>query len=223
MHERRSRTRAMACMRPSAAFEEWSVILERLREETRAEHERIERSLDLTRPGRTARDVAGLLVGFYGFYAPWERAAGGTFAAAGMGAFFERRRKVLCLERDLRFHLGEGADVSSLPACDRMPDMTSVPKALGSMYVLEGSTLGGQIIARHFRRHVPGLEDGRGCSFFECYGAGVGMMWREFQGVLRAHSTSRGADDTMVAAARETFVLLQDWLHDTAVRQADHE
>jgi heme oxygenase len=101
-----------------------------------------------------------------------------------------------------------------------MPDLSGVSRILGSMYVLEGSTLGGQIIARHFRRHVAGLEDGRGCSFFECYGPDVGTRWREFQGVLRAHS-SPSADDTMVAAAGETFVLLQSWLHD-AVRQADH-
>lgn len=198
-----------------------NVIVERLRRETRGHHERIERELDVLRPGRTAGDVRDLLAAFYGFYVPWERAAGETLAAAGLGEFFDARRKVRFLQSDLEYHLGAGVDVSSVRTCDRMPDTTTVQNAMGSMYVLEGSTLGGQIIARHFREHVPGLEGGRGCSFFTCYGSDVGMKWRQFQGVLRAHS-SPASDDAIVAAACETFVLLQDWLHDT-IRQVDHK
>jgi heme oxygenase len=195
------------------------VIVERLRAETRGEHESIERVLDLGRPGWTAGEVGRLLVGMYGFYEPWERVAGGVLAGNGLGGLMEGRRKVPALERDLRFHVGEAVDFLTLPRCDWLPDISGPAGVLGSMYVLEGSTLGGQIIARHFRQHVPGLEGGQGCSFFECYGADVGRMWREFQRALSAHS-SPAVDDRIVASARETFVCMQTWLND-AIRRAD--
>jgi heme oxygenase len=182
----------------------------------------MERELDLMRPGWTRAGVGRLVAGFYGFYEPWEREAGAVLSRAGLAGVMEGRRKVPALEEDLRYYGGESMDLLSVRRCGRMPDISSAEKALGSMYVLEGSTLGGQIIVRHLREQVSGLEGGGGCSFFASYGADVGVMWRRFQGVLREHS-SASTDDAMVAAACETFVLLHDWLHDTAVRQTGDE
>lgn len=54
---------------------------------------------------------------------------------------------------------------------------------LGAMYVMEGSTLGGQYIARHLER-VLTLKPGEGDAYFRGYGDRTGEMWRSFKAVL---------------------------------------
>ena len=59
---------------------------------------------------------------------------------------------------------------------------------------------------------MPGLEEGRGYSFFTCYGSNVGPMWRVPRRVAGPPSAS--ADREIVSAAVETFKSLGDWLND---------
>jgi heme oxygenase (biliverdin-IX-beta and delta-forming) len=57
-----------------------------------------------------------------------------------------------------------GADASGV-ARPTVPEMTSAADLLGAMYVMEGSTLGGQLIARHVEL-VLGLTAGQGNAHF---------------------------------------------------------
>ena len=183
-------------------------MLSRLRQETHERHALIERDLDLLRPDLTLRDHRDLLVRFYGFYQPWE-----TRAVAGPsglpGAVFAGRLKVPLLERDLA-HLGvTDAALSELPRCATLPDVSSVARAMGSAYVLEGATLGGQLISRHLER-VLGLAGGAGYSFYRGYGPGTAAMWRSFGEALETH-VPPDHHDAAVAAACATFDALQGW------------
>jgi heme oxygenase len=59
------------------------------------------------------------------------------------------------------------------------PEFTSFPHALGALYVLEGSTLGGRIILRHLETHTVDIPSDA-MSFFAGHGAETGSMWRAF-------------------------------------------
>ena len=78
------------------------------------------------------------------------------------------------------------------------------------MYVLEGSTLGGAIIARHVEREL-GLQVDTGCAFFRSYGRNVGRMWKEFGARLLAVSGPE-TDEIIIASANRTFEGLRTWL-----------
>src|SRR3954466_11849701 len=149
-------------------------LLERLKAETRPAHDRIEKAMDLDQRVATRESYKNLLIRFYGFHSVWEKAAG---MVAPDKAFFESRCKTRLLAKDLEA-LGMQEDgIVRLPQCDPLMPLPSPPAVLGSMYVVEGSTLGGAIIAREVERKL-GLGPETGCAYFICFGRGIGIMWK---------------------------------------------
>lgn len=182
-------------------------LLERLKLETGPAHERIETAMDLDRRIATRDGYRDLLIRFYGFHAAWEKAAG---AAAPDRDFFERRCKTRLLARDLAALGLDEDEIIRLPQCDPLMPLPSSAAVLGSMYVVEGSTLGGAIIAREVERRL-GLDAGTGCAYFRSYGRDIAAMWKQFGSVL-LEASSPDTDDVIVATAQETFGVMHDWL-----------
>lgn len=175
----------------------------RLRLETRAAHDRLERALPLTSADLTLARFRDLVGRFYGFHAVWEPSVG---AALGDDAFFDPRRKLALLIDDLEVL---GVAPPRLPLCTDLPPLGSPAAAIGALYVMEGATLGGTIIARHLERSL-GLVGGRGYSFFVSYGPRVGSMWQAFRARL-ATLAPRDAD-VVVDAAAACFAAFDRWL-----------
>lgn len=180
------------------------MLTDLLKEQTRAQHEQLERvaPLPASRAGYVTR-----LAAFFGFVAPWERALAAALPPGD--PIRAGRAKTAWLEEDLEFFGIDAAQRTRLPRVAELPSLASRPQILGAAYVLEGSTLGGQIILRHLESTL-GLVDGRGCAFFRSYGAQVGTQWQAFRAeLLRASSPAH--DPVIVAAARDTFTLLHRW------------
>lgn len=182
-------------------------LLERLRTETRPAHDRIETALDLERRIATRDGYRDLLIRFYGFHGAWEKAAG---AIAPDKAFFESRCKTKLLRRDLSALGLSEHEIIRLPQCDRLMPLSSPAAVLGSMYVVEGSTLGGAVIAREVERTL-GLDARTGCAYFGSYGRETAAMWKLLGERLLAASSPQ-TDDVIVASARKTFDVMHDWL-----------
>ena len=186
------------------------MLLQRLREETHERHRAVERDLDLMRPDLTRADWVRLVGQFYGFYVPWEAAVGRAAAADGeVAQLAAARRKSAWLEGDLT---ELGVDPATLPRCEALPVLPSPAHALGSMYVFEGATLGGQHISRHVESRL-GLTGGRGYSFFRGYGTETGRMWQAFRERVTALAPALD-NDIIVASACETFDRFHNWLVD---------
>ena len=78
--------------------------------------------------------------------------------------------------------------------------------------MLEGATLGGQLVRRHLA-HTLGLGPATGAAYYHAYGDGVGPMWRAFLAGLTVAVEREGcAPEEMLAGARDTFDALADWL-----------
>ncbi|HEU5042109.1 MAG TPA: biliverdin-producing heme oxygenase [Gemmatimonadales bacterium] len=187
-------------------------LLARLKAETRFQHLRLERHLDVLGDGVTRAGHRRLLRRLYGFHRPWEEQAL-PLLERGHPGLTAGRSKLGLLERDL---LGLGDDleeIRALPCCRALPPLDTLCSALGSMYVLEGATLGGQVVSRHLARTL-GVDADSGASFFRSYGDEVGPMWRRFGEALAVHAGRE--DDRVVACARDTFVCLHDWLLSSA-------
>jgi heme oxygenase (biliverdin-IX-beta and delta-forming) len=182
-------------------------LLQHLKSETAEAHDRIEEAFDLEAITGSIPAYRDLLGRLYGFHAVWEPLAE---VALGDPEFFRQRRKVALLETDLR-DLGMGTDgIARLALCDPTVTMRTPAEAWGSMYVVEGATLGGVVIARHVERRL-GLSRHNGCLYFRCYGADVRPMWISFGSRLLARCGSAD-QDAVVAAARRTFETLHIWL-----------
>ena len=183
--------------------------MQRLREETRRAHMQIEGALPLLDPLLTRLRYGGVMRAFYGFYAVLEPR---LLAAAGAhGAHIElgRRAKLPLLLLDLRA-LGEtDAQLAALPRCEELPSTATPSHALGALYVIEGATLGGQVIGRSLKASL-GVDATNGAAFFSGYGVETRPMWQRFA----AHLDQEAALDTelVVTSAVDTFDKLRVWL-----------
>jgi heme oxygenase len=184
-------------------------LLTRLRDRTRPHHEAVEREFGLFDKPWSPNTYRALLRRFLGYYEPLERRIEGAANWPALGFDWQRRRKAPLLERDLSSAGDSPEFVSSLPRCTDLPNVRGLPQALGCLYVLEGATLGGQVVTRYLTE-VPRLENVTWFSFFSSYGDKVGPMWREFGEFLLVQA--KGADEAIVVAACETFTTLAQWL-----------
>jgi heme oxygenase len=183
-------------------------LLNELRDKTRTEHTRIESVLRLAHPMSAAR-YASVMTGFHEFLRRWEPRLAAALPAH-LRDWSAKRKRCGFAADDLRHldaphtpHLAHAAEraVHSIPMAD-------VAGALGSMYVIEGSALGGQVITPMLRQHL-GLTPARGASYFHGHGAATGAMWRDFREVI---TRELGHDDTAARSAchsaQRTFVAL---------------
>lgn len=100
----------------------------------------------------------------------------------------------------------------SLPT-PALPGLTSMAAALGALYVVEGSNLGGRIIGRHVSVSL-GVSDGAGGSFYCGHGAETARArWQTLCALLEGPIAGpAAADETIAAAACDTFDCLERWM-----------
>jgi heme oxygenase len=146
-----------------------------LRAATRAHHERLDRLIDLRRL-RDARRYARLLQVLDGFLSTWETCVTSALPPA-WHAWLQHRSRRPFLQQDLQV-LGLAAGVP----LEAMPALPTVGAAWGSVYVMEGSALGGQVITRSLGD--AGLRPDRGAAYFHGWGPATGAMWKEVRTLL---------------------------------------
>jgi len=187
-----------------------------LRQKTRDFHIAVETKLGVLLSDELSLDqYAGALKRFYGFYKPIESRLGCIPGLNLPELKLVDRIKLPWLVRDLAALSVDSAELANLPCCDNLPRLETVSEALGCLYVLEGSTLGGKVITGHVKRVLP-LDERRGCSFFNSYGDEVGRMWRFFLERLAEHCEDDCDDDVVVHSARQTFASLDRWFSNVA-------
>ncbi len=186
-------------------------MLQRLKQATQADHAALEAASPLLDPQLNRATYRWVLERFYGMYAPLEQELLPVLIQTCPGINWSQRRKTPLLIRDLAA-LGVAAEAcAALPRCSAVPTINTLPQALGCAYVLEGATLGGQVIVRQVGPRL-GLTPSAGCAFFASYGPDVGHMWRSFQAAIRTNVTSADAEAALIASAQTTFKLFEQWL-----------
>lgn len=83
------------------------------------------------------------------------------------------------------------------------------------MYVMEGSTLGGQIIARHVQISLL-LTQGHGNAFFLGHGIQTGPLWKEFCEMLKIR-VPNDQTDRVIASAKAMFATFREWMWEKSV------
>lgn len=186
------------------------MMMSRLKEATRPRHEAVEARLGLLRLTSTRDGYLSALRRFHGLHRAAESAFARVAGWEGVGIDPEERRKTPLLEDDLA-RLGlTPAEIAALPPCSELPPIVDLPTALGAMYVLEGSTLGGRYITKAVGAKL-GLTPGDGCSYFASYGDRVGPMWKAFGAAVDAFAVDDAVRDAVERSADATFAAVDAW------------
>lgn len=180
--------------------------MSRLKHSTLEQHLEVEALMPVLRPELTMRAYAGLLTRIYAAVQPLEA---GLEAVALPEAFdLPARLKTPLLVRDLQ----EVSGIRPAPLPPLLPE--GVPEALGVLYVLEGATLGGQIIGRNLNKALA-LTPETGAEYFHAYGSRTGAMWKAF-----AEAMNRGVapeeEQRVIDGAHTAFEAFRRVLGETA-------
>lgn len=180
-----------------------------LRAATRGHHDRLDRLMDLRRLGERSRYGRVLQV-FDRFLPAWESAVLAALPAV-RHPWLQARTRRHFVARDLQ---ALGIKASARPL--HIAPMATEAAAWGSLYVMEGSALGGQVITRALAAH--GLRPETGAAYFHGWGEATGAMWREFREQLERELETPAALLLACAGACATFDslagLLEDALHE---------
>ena len=188
--------------------------LENLRTATRAEHEGTESGMPLMDDSLTSEQYADVLQRLYVVVRSWERWALAN-APEDLAATVEGRQRSGLIEKDLLcLGFSPGGRSLEFPA-NKIPGL-HVGKAtfrssfLGAMYVMEGSTLGGQYIAKHLEKTFQ-FTTGEGNAYFRGYGEHTGEMWNAFKTILIKVPEDESAE--VIAAAKAMFGVFGDGMN----------
>ncbi|EZP30134.1 biliverdin-producing heme oxygenase [Pseudomonas sp. RIT288] len=185
-------------------------VLQDLRAGTAELHIALEKRLPFFSDTLDSNAFLRLMQAYYGFYRPLESALRDS-GAIPIDFDLAPRLKAQTLLSDLRA-LGLSVEaIARLPLCQALPVIDSSAACLGVMYVLEGATLGGQILRREIASRLS-LGADNGAAFLDVYGAATGRRWRDFIEYLGSRPLDASEREAVVVAARTTFSCFERWL-----------
>lgn len=185
-------------------------LLEALRTGTALLHTALEKRLPFFSERLDAQWYRRLLQAYYGFYQPMEAALYDS-ALIPKGFDTAMRVKTPTLLTDL-YALGlDDHAIDTLPHCTRLPTFDTPAACLGALYVLEGATLGGQVLRREMTQRLDVNADNGG-AFLNIYGIETGRRWKDFLDYLGDQPLDARAQQHAVDAARSTFSCFEQWL-----------
>ena len=185
-------------------------VLQDLRAGTAELHIALEKRLPFFSDTLDTQAFVRLMQAYYGFYLPLENA---LLRSDAIPADFDLtpRLKAPTLRTDLHALGVSAAALQGLSQCEQLPIIDSSAACLGVLYVLEGATLGGQILRREISTRL-GLEVDNGAAFLDIYGAATGRRWRDFIEYLGSRPMSAAERAAVVTAAQTTFSCFERWL-----------
>jgi heme oxygenase len=185
-----------------------SNFLAQLKSDTLANHQQLEKNLVGKLKGmQTADDYIRILQLFYGYFAALEDQINKYIGIEKLTDYADRR-KTLSIKNDLIALKGE---VPEKALAVDLPEINDALQAFGALYVIEGSTLGGQVISKMIAKQLP-HETQEGLSFFTSYGDDTMLMWNQFKTVLESQATSTASSSIIIQAANETFFKFKLWM-----------
>jgi heme oxygenase (biliverdin-IX-beta and delta-forming) len=195
---------------------ESSIFLQRLRSKTANSHRLIEQnsaSQFLISKEVTIVQYADYLKSLYGFVYGFEK----------MVFPILKHHQLLQINDRKKSHFIQ-ADLAMLNQTAAQPYVSdelfsthypTAAAAFGGMYVLEGSTLGGQIISKHLSKILGAAVAGK-TTYLSAYASHTGTMWKSFLQLLCEAAASNNNEAEIIESAVNTFALLNNCLSENS-------
>jgi len=188
-----------------------SEIMQRLKQETRQAHDRVEAvsyATEIKNGTISLAQYKSLLPRQYILHYTVENAIEtGLTQSEALQITFPKRRKVDLLRKDME-------ELNILQTEISLPTgyyINSIPEALGAMYVTEGATLGGMFIKRMLS-NIEHIRLNTSFHYYGCYGKMVGVYWQEMVRIIESYAKTTENQDTIVKTAKATFELYENIL-----------
>ncbi|MBE9586190.1 biliverdin-producing heme oxygenase [Mucilaginibacter sp. JRF] len=168
-----------------------------IKAETHSAHQELEgKVVRRLKAIRSNEDYADLLKYFYAYFSAIENAIA-TYINESVIPDWANRRHANAIATDIQ---ELGFSVNDLPPVV-VPTISNTLQALGALYVMEGSIMGGPYIVQMLKKG--GLQNG--FSFFSGYGENTGQMWATFTAILNNAASTETQQQEVIGAADETF------------------
>ncbi len=186
-------------------------LLAQLKDQTADCHVALEKSMDVFRRVQSRDDYVELLRRFYTLYEPLEARLTNATDWSATGWDFAATQKTAWLREDLQALGVSAEEMAEWSRAERLPPLEDFGEVAGCLYVLEGSTLGGQVISRQFADKL-GITPETGGKFFRGYGEATGRHWRAFGQWAEAQAAAQPIETAAVRGARDTFNSFAHWM-----------
>ena len=181
-------------------------LAHRLKHETAEAHAKTEEILSPKLSSiKNYDDYACILKMFYGFFFFLEDSVQSYIRANILPDIGERRNSKFIL-KDLE---AISSSTKQLAICNAVPEIRSIAQALGALYVMEGSTLGGRMISKMLMKNTFVVFNDSNLNFFSGYKEQTGNRWKSFLTVVDKYEEDA---DEIIASANETFDCLTNWM-----------
>lgn len=188
------------------------MIINSIKTATAENHRNLESSalmLPISENNLTKNSYINILKTFYGYFSPLENLISKKSELQHYLPDFHDRRKSQLILRDLSFFDQTDSDIE---ICKDIPHVKNLSQAFGCVYVMEGSTLGGQYISRSIAKQLS-LQRGEGVEFFSGYKGDTGKKWKAFQEALVGYCETSNDEEIIIKSANETFLKLEKWFN----------
>jgi heme oxygenase len=152
------------------------------------------------------RDLLGRLLGFH---EPIEAATAALLGDAAFGLNLRALRRAALLRDDLHALGLSDAAIAALPRAPT-PALAGVTAAMGALYVTEGATLGGKLLARGLDA-VLGSGEARGRHFLLAGTDRARPVWRDVRAAIDRCGLGPGSLAGIIEGASATFAAFGSW------------
>ena len=175
-----------------------AMLSKTLKERTLTAHQELEKKLVAKmRDLGSLADYAKLLQLFHTYFGALEQHVSAFVDETILPDCAARRKSTAILEDLITL------DAPVPPVTTELPEISNTAQALGALYVMEGSTLGGRHIRKMLARQLH-MDEDHATSFFGGYGEDTDRMWENFKSALDRFS-SPAHDRVIVESANQTF------------------
>lgn len=181
-------------------------MLSTLKEETKEFHSNVEKVLVTKLKNISSMsEYESLLAQLYYFYEPIEKHLP-SLITEDVIPDIKKRKHVPFLKLDLE---KLNHEFKSKPH-RFIENINSLSYALGVLYVIEGSTLGGQVITGMLKKQL-NLTDNSILAYYNSYGDNTFAMWNAFKLSIDKYTENINRAE-MLKGAKDTFDELKKWL-----------
>lgn len=168
-----------------------------IKEATKSAHLNLEKKvIEKLKAIRSNADYADFLKYFYTYFSQVEKAIA-PYITTQLLPDYKERRNSSYLKNDIEALGGNVNDTTAI----HLPLIENQLQALGALYVMEGSIMGGSIIVKMLEKG--GITNG--VSFFSGYGEQTGQKWGVFTAVMNAQAVTPDQQEIAIQTANESF------------------
>jgi|SRR5450830_1056535 len=191
----------------------------RMRDLTHSYHEELNHHpllMGLMQPNSLLSDYHKLLCAYFQIYQSLEDEIIRFLKATPCIFDYAERLKLPWIVEDLQFfqHYPIDYPINQANLADKaviIPEIAGIGHLVGILYVLEGSTLGGQFISASLLKNH-GLHGTQGARFYKGYGEKTALMWQDFIAFSETLNNDGVQCEAAAEAACQTFQLFIDVL-----------